>query len=70
MNRPTHDRLVALRQTSWIPREGKKGGGKTWPASFFTFDAELAFLAADLLQLFSYVLGLSKNQRGTVLRKG
>lgn len=24
MSRPTHDRLVALRQTSWIPREGKK----------------------------------------------
>ena len=37
MSRPTHDRLVALRQTSWIPREGKEGGGKTWPASFLSF---------------------------------
>jgi hypothetical protein len=43
MSRPTHDRLVALRQTSWNPREGKKGGGKTWPASFFIFDAESPF---------------------------
>src|SRR5712692_7659096 len=25
MSRPTHDRLVALRQTGRIPREGKKG---------------------------------------------
>src|SRR5260370_34330388 len=37
IGRPTHDRLVALRQTGRIPREGKKGGGTTWPASFFTF---------------------------------
>jgi hypothetical protein len=25
MGRPTHDRLVALRQTGWFPREGKIG---------------------------------------------
>src|SRR5215469_14519782 len=50
MSRPTHDRLVALRQTSWIPREGKKGGGKTWPASFFTLDAESSFHAHHLVQ--------------------
>src|SRR5205809_4575204 len=41
ISRPTHDRLVALRQTSWIPREGKKGGGKTWPASFFISAREI-----------------------------
>src|SRR5712692_6354139 len=31
MLRPTHDRPVALRLTGRVPREGNKGGGKTWP---------------------------------------
>src|SRR5216683_3966309 len=35
IGRPTHDRLVTLRQTGRIPREGIEGGGTTWPASFF-----------------------------------
>src|SRR5216683_4441462 len=37
IGRPTHDRLVTLRQTGRIPREGIEGGGTTWPASFFIF---------------------------------
>src|SRR5882672_1767911 len=36
IDRPTHDRPFALRQ-EWpgSPRGENKGGGKTWPASFF-----------------------------------
>jgi hypothetical protein len=38
IDRPTHDRLAALRQASRIPRKGNNGGGgKTWPASPFLF---------------------------------
>jgi hypothetical protein len=45
ISRPTHDRLVALRQTSRIPREGKQGGGTTWPASLLFFQAFVWFPA-------------------------
>src|SRR5437660_5483338 len=35
IGRPTHDRLVALRQTGRIPREGKeKGAGRPGPPPF------------------------------------
>jgi hypothetical protein len=38
MDRPTHDRLVTLRQTGRVsPRGEKWGGGKTWPASLYFF---------------------------------
>src|SRR5258708_40091478 len=43
IGRPTHDRLVALRQTGRIPREGIEGGGTTWPASFFICFSDYPF---------------------------
>src|SRR5215472_2161299 len=51
MSRPTHDRLVALRQTSWIPREGKKRRREDLARlPFFTFDADSSLHAHHLVQ--------------------
>jgi hypothetical protein len=39
MDRPTHDWLVALRQTSWFPREGKMGRREDLARLSFLFPA-------------------------------
>ena len=68
--RPTHDRLTTLRQVSRILRKEKKGGGKTWPASFSFLSATFSALACSIVDRLSarYLSIPQQECRGRVLQ--